>query len=302
MWRRDTSGAIIAGSEGEREVTSDERSASTISTDAGEAIPVFWTGGWDSTFRVLNLGVHEGCIVQPIYVVDQYRKSWRNELDAIERIRAATEKKFPERAANILELMLISKSDVQISETIRGQYSVLRSNFEISWQYEYLASVVENSEYDQVEVSLIAEDNLTLSDFVRKHAFENTYPCGATTWAMKDWDSSNAFDEGMKMFHHFTFPAIYSMKRDLDSQSKARGFDDILALTWFCHYPIGDQPCGACYVCRHVISSGLTERFPKSALMRNKVWFIVHPGRLLLANPERFIERIRDKISWKRSG
>lgn len=282
-------------------MTSDERSASARSKDAEDAIAVFWTGGWDSSFRVLNLAIHERCWVQPIYVVDQYRKSWRNELEAIDRIRIATAQRFPDRAANILKLLVINKSDVQISETVRDQYSVLRAAFEISWQYEYLAGVVENSGYDQVEVSLIAEDNLTLSDFVRKHAIETSYSCGATTWAMKDWTSSNAIEEGMKMFHHFSFPAIHSTKRDLDAQAKARGFEDILNLTWFCHYPIGDQPCGACYVCRHVISSGLTNRFPKAALLRNEFWFVVHPGRLLLANPERFVERIRDKISWKRS-
>ena len=36
---------------------------------------VLWTGGWDSTFRVLYLVLVEKCQVQTYYIIDPFRWS-----------------------------------------------------------------------------------------------------------------------------------------------------------------------------------------------------------------------------------
>lgn len=269
-----------------------------VGTATKGTIATFWTGGWDSTFRILDLVIHTGCRVQPFYVVDEYRKSTSKEIAAIDRVRAAVVKEYPERSDLLLPLRLINRADLVIPEAIRQQYAVLRGIFEIGWQYEWLASAVEQAGLDTIEVSFQGSDHGRLFEFIRQHSEEMTYPCGAVTNVLKEWQPADDFEAGMKLFHHFTYPTLNTSKTEMEKIAAEQGFADMLTLTWFCHYPWGDQPCGACYVCRHYIDAGLTKRFPASAMLRYKVWFIVHPLRLLIANPERFVARVRDKALW----
>ena len=46
---------------------------------------ILWTGGWDSTFRVIELS-RKNVVIQPIYVLDSGRKSTDYELKAIDKI------------------------------------------------------------------------------------------------------------------------------------------------------------------------------------------------------------------------
>ena len=55
--------------------------------DQTEPINLFWTGGWDSTFRLLQLIIVFRKRVQPYYIIDTTRKSVQNEKQAINKIR-----------------------------------------------------------------------------------------------------------------------------------------------------------------------------------------------------------------------
>ena len=67
-------------------------------------ISIFWTGGYDSTFRVVQLSRCE-ITIQPIYLSDN-RKSEKNELMAIEEITSML-KKHPQTKANFLPLKIV---------------------------------------------------------------------------------------------------------------------------------------------------------------------------------------------------
>lgn len=47
---------------------------------------LLWTSGWDSIFRLLEIILIEKELVQPIYIIDEDRKSLKNELNAIDLI------------------------------------------------------------------------------------------------------------------------------------------------------------------------------------------------------------------------
>lgn len=49
-------------------------------------VTILWTGGWDSTFRLLCLAENEDISIQPVYVIDENRKSKEYELDAMNKI------------------------------------------------------------------------------------------------------------------------------------------------------------------------------------------------------------------------
>ena len=60
-----------------------------------EVVNIFWTGGLDSTLRVLKLIVVLKKKVRPHHIIDPYRKSRFEELKAIENVKSAIFKRFP---------------------------------------------------------------------------------------------------------------------------------------------------------------------------------------------------------------
>lgn len=50
-------------------------------------VNLLWTGGWDSTFRLLELLEHTGQTIQPHYIVDPGRPSFKLEMKQMAEIR-----------------------------------------------------------------------------------------------------------------------------------------------------------------------------------------------------------------------
>lgn len=90
------------------------------STAVSEGSPAFRTGGWDSTFRVLELLFRYGCKVQPIYVIDTRRRSLQLELDSIERVRTEIDKNHPQLSPLLSETIFLNREDME-SATLTSQ-------------------------------------------------------------------------------------------------------------------------------------------------------------------------------------
>jgi len=72
-----------------------------------EPIKLFWTWGWDSTFRLLYILVVEKKHVQPYYIIDSPRESTMHELKAMESIRSDVINKFPETKNLMLFMVML---------------------------------------------------------------------------------------------------------------------------------------------------------------------------------------------------
>ena len=70
-----------------------------------EGVQLLWTGGWDSTFQLLNLLLREGAVVTPWYVIDAERRSTGVELDTMRRLRGELARQFPEARTRLRPLM-----------------------------------------------------------------------------------------------------------------------------------------------------------------------------------------------------
>ena len=69
---------------------------------------LFFTGGWDSTFRLLELLLVEKRPVQPIYVIDPDRWSLQEEQKAMADIKTTVVERFPETADLLKPTMIIT--------------------------------------------------------------------------------------------------------------------------------------------------------------------------------------------------
>src|SRR5690242_14777665 len=102
-------------------------------------VKLLWTGGWDSTYRLLELVFKEQRAVEPYYVIDPFRLSTSIELDTQARIKEAIGYRSSGAAQLIADTRIIQLSEIAPNETVTVAYNRLRQSAGIGTQYEWLA-------------------------------------------------------------------------------------------------------------------------------------------------------------------
>lgn len=88
-------------------------------------IDIFWTGGLDCTFGVLEPIFVEKRILQPYYIIDSSRSSTLFELRSIEKIKAQLTPCVPFGTDLLLPLKLLLKTEIQPNEEITHSHENL---------------------------------------------------------------------------------------------------------------------------------------------------------------------------------
>lgn len=213
----------------------------------GKVNNVLWTGGWDSTFRVIEL-YRLGATIQPIYVLDPSRKSAIREMDAIHKITEGIPVKFMNSNAKILPLKLIKRNEVRPDLFIKFIHKVLRYQMKLGKQYYWLACIAK--EYKHLELSLHEEDIYRFFSLEQLIQF-NDGTIGQN-WRI-DPKKINFFKR--HLFSNMTFPIVTISKPEMKRISEENNFFDLMELTWFCHKS-NEKPCGKCNPCKQYIKHG----------------------------------------------
>lgn len=219
---------------------------------------IFWTGGFDSTFRICQL-LYKKKIVQPIYVInkniDGYnfagfpisRKSTEFEIKTMNYIRKKLNNK------NLLPTLYINdiKHDKEYYNAMRNIYyerygifsPILNLPFgrfsRPSNQYTLLALFAKNYS-NNIEICI--EKSGTSLD---KHTIKYRTGIGENC-KLKD-----NIPNDLNIFNKFRFPIIHLTKNDMLLIAKDKGFHNILKMTWSCWFPINGKQCGKCDMCKH---------------------------------------------------
>ncbi len=102
-----------------------------------EVVKLLWTGGFDSTFRLLELS-RQNCVVQPIYLYGDGRRSINYEIRAMERILDLVSK-YPETQAEILPLIKVDIATIPQNKKITLAYQNIIKENKLGSQYEWIA-------------------------------------------------------------------------------------------------------------------------------------------------------------------
>lgn len=215
---------------------------------------LLWTSGWDSTFRLLQIIFIKKETVQPIYIIDSSRKSLKNELSAIENIINKIGVKYPNSKELIKPVWFIEKNDLKISKVISIAFAELVSMRKVGSQYEWLAQFCNNYDLKKVEISI--ERNLSLS------SFGNFLKYNYLEVNSSNISNKKLYNTIDTVFKYFDFPIIDLLKTDMLVITKENQWEEIMNLTWFCHKPNKNKPCGKCNPCKDVIKKGLGFRIP----------------------------------------
>ena len=222
---------------------------------------VFWTGGWDSTFRVLYLLLELHETVQPHYIVDPSRKSKERELSTMRQIRTETISKHPETENRFLPLIVTDRDAVEPDEEITRYYRIFSRRTNTGSQYDWLCRYAKHFSGGPLELCLERSDYGNIF-----HALDR---CGDLVPVSEKDDHYFVLKEHIsrpefRIFHSVRFPIIDRTKLDIAKLSEQYGFADLMDLTWFCHNPNPDgTPCGICHPCQQTREDGLDWRVPK---------------------------------------
>ncbi len=222
-----------------------------------DTIHLLWTGGWDSTFRLLQLALMEGRRVRPHYVVDEGRASTLHEFRAMSAIRRACALAFPNAAGRILPTVVVCAADLAPDATVTARHAAIRREMKFGSQYEWLGRYALQSGLADLEIALEKEPEGCEPDEYQGMLLAELVGEGHGRRIRDD-----VGDERMLIFRPFRFPMLHLTKKDAGRIARENGFFELMQLTWFCHArSASGLPCGRCVPCRQTKEAGIDRRF-----------------------------------------
>ena len=236
-------------------------------TVKSDIIHIFWTGGFDSTFRLCQLLIHEKKIVQPIYIQDintdghflfgskVKRKNKDLEIKTMNKIRIYLNNKYSYTKKNLLRTKYVNKISIDKNYIIAmrnlyfqnfGVLAPLLNQFFGFFsrpynQYTTLALFTKNYPF-ACEIG-VEKCNSGLDLHTKKYRIGKGHNCKLIT-------NKNI---NFKIFDKFRFSIVHLTKKDMLKISQKNNYDDVLKLTWSCWFPKDGKPCGKCDMCKHRI-------------------------------------------------
>lgn len=223
-------------------------------------VSIFWTGGYDSTFRIVQLS-RCNADIQPIYISDN-RKCEANELKAIEDITRML-KEHPGTIATFRPLKFVSKAERENDKEFNEAYLRISSKDYVGSQYVWLGCYAQKN--DGIEMSIHRDDKAI--NIIQKYGRLKK----VTDEVIGDYyviDEHNSPADIVKLWGFLRFPLVDYTKLQMKEFYNREGYDEIANATWFCHTPRNGKPCGTCAPCRYTINEGLKERFTSGAIIR----------------------------------
>lgn len=220
---------------------------------------VFWTGGFDSSFRVLQL-LSNSKSVQPFYLLDCWRKSTINELKAMQRIRNLIRENHPDWHDRLLPTQYLDAYSILQDARLSALFGRIRAKAFLGSQYLDLALARKQFALGSIELSVQKSGRL-LSSVLNKSFGDDP-----------ESRDQELVTDILTFFEGFSFPLINQTKVQLAKTSIEQGFGSYLNMTWFCHTPTrSGQPCGVCGPCQYAIQDGLGHRLGLTANLKNRL-------------------------------
>lgn len=230
------------------------------------AVNLFWTGGWDSTFELLDLTLRLKRPVKPFYLLDGDRKSTDAEILTIKRITKYLHERYPFTHELIKPVKYFEVDDIPPDKEVEEVFTQLRQENHLGMQYNWLARFCRWQDIDEIELCIINDGNV-------HHAIEDGLK-KVTTPSRKYYEIDEEYQnsEIYTLFGSYTFPILELNKAQIHEISKEQGWNQIMLKTSFCFNPSEDlTPCGACNPCKYAIEGGVGWRIPLNRRITGRI-------------------------------
>jgi 7-cyano-7-deazaguanine synthase len=212
-------------------------------TKEGRFINIFWTGGLDSTFRIVELSRCQ-CTIQPYYIVIGERKSFHYELNAIDKISSIIRKDVKTQAKLLDPIIVYEQEIPRDSDIFDFWFRMMRGK---SWQYYILAKFA-SLHHMEMEMGIQFSPNGTVARYVDE-ALLIHHP--DMDYNVQIIDKTRSNQDTLTVFGNFCFPKslFHKTKRDEIEILRRDGYEKVLKHVWFCFNPTWGFPCGQCAPC-----------------------------------------------------
>jgi hypothetical protein len=218
---------------------------------------ILWTGGWDSTFQLLQLlTVHRAPVI-PVYIIDAERRSTGVELLTMKRIKQRLIQKDPVVRDLLLPAQFYAMPDVAPNAAISQAFERLRARGYLSRQYDWLARCC--AEHAMSDVQLCAHSDGGVEGVVKSMVSRS----GSGGHDAYRFDDRHRGSAEHTLFSCFSFPIMHIPKLQMRAIASQQGQTDIMNMTWFCNNPRpGMLPCALCIPCGLAMKEGMGWRIP----------------------------------------
>ena len=208
-----------------------------------EPVYVFWTGGYDSTFRICELLIIYKVPVKPIYIkynLDSedktdfwVRKNRKQEIEAMKKIRSILNQRFPFTKTLLKKTRYIKKNILNSEYDQKFLELNLWPNKRKIHQYNHLGRISYKLK-KHIETGVLGlKKTSPFSIFINKYINDNY---------------QLSVPENHPLFY-LSFPLMNKTKKDLCMISKKYNFNDIIKMSWSCRFPVDGKPCNRCPMC-----------------------------------------------------
>ena len=226
---------------------------------------VYWTGGYDSTYRLCEMLLIERKIVQPLYVTlaldndctteETCNKLWvrRNrdlEKKAMVTIRKTLEQQYPNISRTKLLPTIYIDTDIvddKFNQTFESKFYADNLWPEKRRKHQYLF-LSKFAYYNKIPIDigvLGLHKKSKFSIFLAQELKAYTDASGHKNYKISGGDH---------FLSYIRFPLYGKTKKTLLLRAKKYSFDTILKLTWSCWFPNSSGvPCGKCPMCKERI-------------------------------------------------
>lgn len=226
-------------------------------------VNILWTGGWDSTFRLLQLLLEEQKRVQPYYMIDPERISTGAEIHRMGTLKRDIHNLWPDTKNLFLPTYYVNIESIQPDEEIRKAYHHLKNFVPLGSQYVWIPEFCKQHSLYEMEMSIENGANQQIIwknlDYLKNQFSDN--PDKLSDKEREIYQSSKT------LFQYFRFPIIHLKKNETYEIAKEKGWMKLMNRTWFCYHPLivpfrGLVPCGNCITCKFQEKSGFKWRIP----------------------------------------
>ena len=222
-----------------------------FNTKKPEIVHLFWTGGYDSTFRLCQALIDENKIVQPYYMIVKVdnckkckfeRQNRGKELETMNKIINHLKKKYPVKSKNLRKLKLIKHipANSYITNTF---YNLKLHNYRRRYnQYEAMCRYA-NANNKMMEVGTVGifgqgngkRPNDGWGTYLRNNLVNNK--------------GNFSVIDPKSPIHNLRFPVVFISKKDMLTIAKRNGYEDVVRSSWSCWFPQNGKPCKKCLMC-----------------------------------------------------
>lgn len=237
---------------------SDNNNSNSLSGGTKRKVEILWTGGWDSTFRVVELSREDNIIIQPVYVIDPNRASTEYEKRSMNEIVSLLKQKH-ETKAEFLPTVMYRLEDIPRDENISKAFQKIHAVTNLGSQHEWLAWLGKLHPNMEMGTEAGAAETSHIIDAIERFCVLD----------IKDdigyVDHEKSTEEGNLVLGWFVFPIITRTEAEMLQIIRSWRYEDVMQHIWFCHKPINGQPCGFCHPCDVKMESDMEWLLPLRA-------------------------------------